>query len=563
MLTHLQIRNLAVIDEVDLDLEPGFTVLTGETGAGKSMLVDALALALGERADSSSVRPGAQRAEILATFDITNRRDIAAWLRERDLDIDRAAECQLRRVVTSEGRSRGYLNGQTVPIEMLRDLGEQLVEICGQHAHQSLRHRAAQRALLDAHGGHDALVAAMAAAHGAWRTADTRLRALDGSRREREARCELLRHQVRELQALNLQPGEPEALEQEHRLLANRERIASGLDVCLTRLYDAEHSAAHDDIGASRRELGALSELDPLLAPAAALLEQTEIQVAEAVELIRKRLAALEHDPSRQEEIEARLAAVQDLARKHRVRPEELPARAEAMANELAALIGSESHTAELRDQVAERRHAMLAAAARLTDARRQAVRSLAKAVNENLARLGMPSSEFAVRLEDLPAERPGPGGAEQVEFLVSTNSGHPPGPISRIASGGELSRLSLAIQLTAMTALGTRTLVFDEVDAGIGGGVAEIVGQSLKRLSRGTQVLCVTHLPQVASQADGHLAVSKFSTGGQTRTAIKVLDTEARVEEIARMLGGVRITERTRAHASEMLATARRRRAG
>jgi DNA repair protein RecN (Recombination protein N) len=560
VLTHLQIRNLAVIDEVELDLRSGFTVLTGETGAGKSMLVDALALAIGSRGDSTSIRPGAQRAEVLASFDITGRPDVAAWLRERDFDL--ASECQLRRVLTSEGRSRGYLNGQTVPIELLRDLGEQLVEICGQHAHQSLRQRPAQRSLLDAHGGHGALVAAMAEAHDAWRSADARLRALEGAGQDREARRELLEHQVRELQALNPQPGEPQALEQEHLLLTNRERIARGLIACLNSLYDAEQSAAQDDIGVSRREIGALLMLDPLLAPAAALLEQAQIQVIEAADLLRERLTALEHDPARQDQIETRLAAVQDLARKHRVPAEDLPARTHALAEELAALSGGESQLPGLRDTVAERRADMLAAASQLSAARRKAARSLAKAVTGQLAGLGMPSGQFTLKLDELPAEQIGPGGAEQVEFLVSTNPGHPPGPISRVASGGELSRLSLAIQLTAMTALGTPTLVFDEVDAGIGGGVAEIVGQSLKSLSHSRQVLCVTHLPQVASQADQHLVVNKVNAAGQTRTIIATLDAGSQVEEIARMLGGVKITERTRAHASEMLASARRRRA-
>lgn len=560
MLSHLQIRNLAVLDEVDLEFASGLTVFTGETGAGKSMLVDALALALGARADAAVVRPGAQRAEIIATFDIAGRADIAAWLRDRDLDA--TPECQLRRIVTSEGRSRGYLNGQSVPLEALRELGEQLVEICGQHAHQSLRHRSAQRALLDGHGGHEALLAATAAAHAAWKTAESARRACEVRGEDREARCELLSHQLRELEALNLQPGEIAILEGEQRLLANRERIATGLGAALLRLYDAEHSAAQDDVAASRRELELLGDLDSGLVAVAALLEQAQIQIAEAAETIRHRLASLEHDPARQEHIEARLSAAYELSRKHRVPVEELPARARDLAAELQRLSDGQTRLAELAAEAAERRQSLVRAAAALSRARLKAARSMARDVTTRLHQLGMPDARFEVRVQPLPDEELGASGADEVEFLVTTNPGIDPGPVSRVASGGELSRLSLAIQVVAMAAHGTPTLIFDEVDAGVGGRVAEIVGQSLKSLSSGRQVLCVTHLPQVASQADRHLGLSKHSDGAHTRTEVRLLTGRERVEEIARMLGGLRITDKTRAHAGEMLAMAGERRA-
>jgi DNA repair protein RecN (Recombination protein N) len=561
LLTHLQIRNLAVLDEVELELGQGFTALTGETGAGKSMLVDALALALGERADSSAVRSGADRAEINASFDISSRADISVWLQERDFDA--SADCQLRRVVTSEGRSRGYLNGQSVPLETLRDLGEQLVEICGQHAHQSLRQRGAQRALLDAHGRHDALLGAMSAAHAAWSAVEAERDALSNATQDREARRELLAHQVRELTALNLQPGESEALELEHRLLANRERIATGLNTVLLRLHDAEQSSAQDTVGVSRRELDVLARLDPLLEPATDLLQQAAVQIQEAAEMIRRRLAALEHDPAHQTEVESRLATVQELARKHRIRPDELPARTALLMAELERLTGSDARLEQLGQQASRLRREMLTAAAQLSRARQAAASSFAAAVTAHLRKLGMPHAEFQVHLAAAPEHQLSAAGAEQVEFMATTNAGQSVGPVTRVASGGELSRLSLAIQAVAMTAHGTPTLIFDEVDAGIGGGVAEIVGQSLKTLSHARQVLCVTHLPQVASQAQQHIVISKISAGGTTRTTIRHLKGRERVEEIARMLGGLKITDRTRAHAREMLASAERRRAG
>lgn len=561
MLSRLHIRNLAVLDEVETELHAGFNALTGETGAGKSMLVDALALALGSRADSGAVRSGAEKAEVTAVFDLDAAHDVRAWLCARDLDGE--DECQLRRVITAEGRSRGYINGQPVPLEQLRELGSRLVEICGQHAHQSLLARAAQRDVLDAHGRHGQLVAEVADAWARWQALETERRTLLEAQADRLARRELLAYQIGELRALALQPGEIEALEQEQVVLANAGRIRAGVGQALDRIYDADEGSAHALLGSAAREITALAHLDPALAQPAAALAQVLVQVADTANELRHRLEALEHDPGRQDAVESRLAAAQELARRQRSTPEALWQRLAAAESELGTIDASDERLGQIAAEAARQADVFAEASGRLHRARCQAADSLATAVTANLRELGMPGATFRIHVEALAPGQAGPSGADLVEFQVTTGAGQPPGPMARIASGGELSRLSLAIQAVAMAAHGAPTLVFDEVDAGIGGGVAEIVGQSLRRLSTGRQVLCVTHLAQVASQADHHFAVSKVSGTRSTRTGIRELKGNDRVEEIARMLGGVTLTERTRAHAREMLASARPRQAG
>lgn len=563
MLTRLHVRNLAVLDEVELEFEGGFTALTGETGAGKSMLVDALALALGERADSLAVRTGAQRAEVTAVFAVAGGSEAARWLAERDL-AGEDNECQLRRVVTAEGRSRAYVNGQQVPVEQLRELGGQLVEICGQHAHQSLASRAAQREIVDAHGNTQGLLAGYAQAWAAWTAVERERAELERTRRERDDRRELVRFQLGELEALALRPGELAELEQERDLLANAGRITAGLGAALERVFDAEEGSANDAIGAALREVDPLASLDPRLGDAVSALEQARIHLAEAAEQLRRRLDAIEHDPARLDAVEARLATAEELARKHRTSPAALGELARALGEEAALLASSDARDTEIARDAQARRAALAQAAAALHAARAAAAESLAKEVGANLARLGMPGAALQVRVDAVSLEQAGPAGADQVEFLVTTNAGQAAGPVARVASGGELSRLSLAIQLVALAERGPGTLIFDEVDAGVGGGVAEIVGDSLRKLSTRRQVLCVTHLPQVASLARHHFAIAKATAGGATRTTVTGLRGEERVEEVARMLGGVKITERTREHAREMVGGGgRRRRAG
>lgn len=552
MLTQLQIHNLAVVDEVDLEFESGFTTLTGETGAGKSILVGALALALGERADSRAIRPGTDRCEITAAFDLRQRPDLIHWLADNDLDEDDG--CIVRRIVTAEGRSRGYINGRSVSMQTLRALGEQLVDICGQQSHQSLRHTGVQRDLLDDYGGHATLAAEMDTEFSRWQAVQTELDALTQVRQQKSERQDLLNYQVGELRALNLQPGEIEDLEKRHRIAANSLRIADGVSEALQKLYEADASAAYTTISAVKHDLGELAQLDEQLAPVSDLLAEAEILVSEAAESLRHRLGQLDHDPRLQQQLEQRIADIHELAHKHRVKPDALTELLDELAQELTTLEHSDERLRELTDEVTAHRKQMDITAEALTEARQAAAAALGEQVSENMQKLGMPGGYFRADLQPNADGKTGPHGADRIRFVATANPGHEPGPLAQVASGGELSRLNLAIQVVTMARNAVPTLIFDEVDAGIGGGVAEIVGNRLRDLSRRRQVLCVTHLPQVASQADYQLRVTKISDGRSTRTSVKGLTEPERIEEIARMLGGVDITPRTRAVAADML---------
>lgn len=561
VLSHLHIRNLAVVDEVELDLSAGLTAVTGETGTGKSILVDALTLALGSRADSRAVRPGGDRCEVTAHFDLDARPHILDWLKAHELDDD--DDCILRRVVTAEGRSRGYINGRSVTAQSLRELGEQLVDISGQHAHQSLLSRSVQRAILDGLGKHEGLLQAMQEAFGAWQKAKLELEALATASADRQQREELLRYELQELTALNPAQGEFELLEAEQRLLANSVRIADGVNLALQLLYEADESSARDAIQAALGELGGLCEVDRALADPAQLLAEANILITEAAESLRRRLGSIEHDPARLAQVDRRIASIQELARKHRVQPNELPAARERIARQVQDMEHHDERLLELAAREESCRLEMLCAASQLSQARNSAAATMSQQVTENMQQLGMRGGSLAVSIAALDECRMGPLGADLVDFRVSTNPGQQPGLLRSVASGGELSRISLAIQVAALGHGDVPTLIFDEVDAGVGGRVAEIVGQQLSRLSRVRQIVCITHLPQVASQADQHLWVSKASDASTARTAVRQLSGAERLEEIARMLGGIEITARTRAHAEEMLNTGATRRAG
>jgi DNA repair protein RecN (Recombination protein N) len=554
MLVQLQIRDLAVIEEVTLDLAGGFTALTGETGAGKSILVDALALALGERGDAQAIRAGAARLEVLATFEIDGRSAAGRWLADNELADDGGA-CLLRRVVGADGRSKAWINGRPVPVQSLRDLSATLVDICGQQDYQSLRHRAIQRTVLDDLAGHGELLEQLRTAHEAWTGAVAAVEQLTAAQRDRESRLELLGFQVRELSALKPQAGEFARLEQEHTTLAHRLRIGAALERALARAYDDEDASAQSALGAARRALDEVLRFDPELAAPLALLAEAEAQVGEAADLLRHRLGSLDPDPGRETELADRLAALRDSARKHRCTPDDLPGLLARLEEELAALTGGEVTVERLALAAAKRRQELEALAGRVSAGRHAAARSLAATVTRNIATLGMPGGRFEVRVSALADGAIAAHGGDDVEFLVTTNAGQPPAAMNRVASGGELSRLNLAIQVAATARNGAPTQVFDEVDAGVGGAVAEMVGRRLRELSDRRQVLCITHLPQVATLAEHQVNVSKATRAGRTTTLVRQLDEAERVEETARMLGGVKITEQTRAHAREMLA--------
>lgn len=554
MLTQLAIRDFAIIEQLELDFSAGLSVLTGETGAGKSILVDALGLVLGDRADADVIRAGAERAEISAEFGIGKLPAVRTWLDAHELSADGA--CILRRVIARDGRARGQINGRSMPLQLLRELGEQLVDIHGQHEHQSLLRPAAQLALLDEFAGHPELLAQVTRLHADWKATQERLLELRSAAQQRDTRLELLRHQVAELEALGLQPGEIAGLDEEHRRLANSGKLMAGAQAALNSLYENEEASACQLTHQALTALAALTELDPLLKPTCELLQNAEIQLAEASDSLRRYLSAADLDPHRLEQVENRLGAIHDVARKHHVEAEDLPALLEKLRAELRGVENAEVTLQELETEYARLSNRYREVAAQLSDQRRHAAGILAGKVAAIMRELGMPGGRFAIEVNSDP-ERFAPQGSDNAEFQVSANPGQPLKPLARVASGGELSRIALAIQVVTARASATPCLIFDEVDAGIGGGVAEIVGRYLRSLGASRQVLCVTHLAQVASQAHQHIRVLKQTRGQATATRIEVLDRKSRVEELARMLGGVEITATTRKHASEMMARA------
>jgi DNA repair protein RecN (Recombination protein N) len=555
MLTHLQIRDFAIIDAVELELRAGLTVLTGETGAGKSILVEALQLLAGGRAGAEVVRHGAERAEVSATFDLAKvPRELKQWLEEQS--IASGSELIVRRVVGSDGRSRAYLNGQSVPVQLLREAGNILIDIHGQHEFQSLTRSASQRELLDGYGDLTASVDQVGIAHRVWQELLNQTLELDRRAHDRDAKLDLLRYQMQELSALQLQPGEADALAEERGRLANRGRLVSGTQAARGELYENDAGSAHAAISRALLSLRSLAALDGKLGAVVPLLEEAIIQVREAARELEHYGETLEVDAARQEEVERRLAAMEELARKHRVAPQQLPEHAQALQAELNSLERADMDLATLRKDLAAALEAYRVQAQQLSNKRRASARGLVRDITTRMQTLGMSGGRFEADVTPAVNADPAQHGIDQIDFRVSANPGQPPRALAKVASGGELARLSLAVQVSC-AADQTRSMVFDEVDAGIGGAVAEIVGRELRALGARGQVLCVTHLPQVACQAHHHLRVLKLTDGRTTRTTLTELTADDRVEELARMLGGVEVSERAREHAREMLAAA------
>jgi len=555
MLTHLQIRDFAIIDAVELELHPGLTVLSGETGAGKSILVEALQLIAGGRAGAEVVRHGAERAEVSATFDLSRApRELKQWLVEQS--IGSATELTVRRVVASDGRSRAYLNGQSVPVQLLREAGSILVDIHGQHEFQSLTRSAAQRELLDGYAGLTGAVDQVGIAHRVWLELLNRTLALDSKARDRDARLELLRYQVQELEALQVKPGESEALAEEHARLANRGRLAAGIRAALGELYENEGASAHAAVSRALTSLRALAALDARLGAVLPMLEEASIHVRETARELGHYGESLDVDQTRQEQVERRLAAIEELARKHRVALPELAALRGRLGEELAGLERADSDLATVRKELATALESYRVQARELSNKRLAAARTFARDISARMQTLGMAGGRFEADVTQDGNADPAQHGIDQIEFRVTANPGQPPRALAKVASGGELARLSLAVQVSGASDE-SRCMVFDEVDAGIGGAVAEIVGRELRTLAERGQVLCVTHLPQVASQAHHQLRVAKLTDGRTTRTTLTALSAEDRVEELARMLGGIEVTAKAREHARDMLAAA------
>jgi DNA repair protein RecN (Recombination protein N) len=552
MLTHLQIRDFAIIDAVELDLRPGLTVLTGETGAGKSILVDALQLLAGGRAGAEVVRHGSERAEISGTFDLAKApRELKQWLEEQS--VGDGTELIVRRVVSADGRSRGYLNGQSVPLLLLREAGNILIDIHGQHEFQSLTRPAAQRELLDGYGELTTLVSQTGIAHRVWLELLNRTLELETAARDRDAKRELLRYQVSELDALRVQAGEVDALAEEHARLANRGRLAEGTQAALGELYENEGVSAHAAVSRALQSLRALAALDTKLGAVLRMLEDASIHVREAARELEHYRESLDVDAARQDEVERRLAAIEELARKHRVAPAELLARGQQLHAELESLERADTDLAVLRRELAAALEGYRRQAQELSGKRVAAARALARDISARMQTLGMAGGRFEADVAQNGNTEPARHGVDSIEFRVTANPGSPPRALAKVASGGELARLSLAVQVSC-AAEQSRCMIFDEVDAGIGGAVAEIVGRELRALGARGQVLCVTHLPQVACQAHHHLRVTKFTDGRTTRTSLTELTADDRVEELARMLGGIEVTARARDHARDML---------
>ena len=560
MLTRLHVRNFAIVDQIEVEFAAGMTVLTGETGAGKSILVDALGLVLGERGSAQAVRPGARRAEFSADFDVTALPQVGAWLAERSLDAD--GDCILRRVIGADGRSRAYINGNSVPVQQLKTIGEYLVDIHGQHFHQSLGRKSVQRDLLDFYGGLLEARSATSAAYEAWQGLDSEMRELLDADADRESRLDLLEFQLAELESLALGDGEFDDLVDERRRLQNRGRLAEGAAGALEALMDAEPGNANSALAEAARGVNALLEYDRDLEAAAQLIESAAIQVGEAATELRRYADSIDMDPARHDEVEERLDAIRAAARKHRVEPGELPALAIRLAAERDDLASAGERGKELEKSVAAARKKYVELAGDLGTRRREAAASLSQEVSTAMHGLGMPGGTFETALDALEIDAARAHGLDDIEFRLSANPGQPLMPLAKVASGGELSRMSLAIQVIGSGGSDIPTMVFDEVDSGVGGGVAEMVGRRLAELGRDRQVLCVTHLPQVAALADQHFRIAKVTDGKATRTTARALGKDERIEELARMLGGVEITGKTLEHAAEMLEGARKKRA-
>lgn len=553
MLESIQIRNFAIIDSLQLELESGLSALTGETGAGKSILLDAIKLAAGDRADSDSLRNGAERAEIAVCFRLEQSPRVRDWLSDNELDAD--GECLIRRVLYRNGRSKAFINGSNATLAQLRQLCDMLIDIHGQHEHQSLQQAPVQRQLLDAFIGDPDLIDRVRDSYRHYRDLRQRLQQLRSGSQEREQRIDLLRLYCAELDSLALADGEFEKMQQDYRRLANAGKLLASTGEILGRLYDDEQSNVQAALSQCARELAELAASDAKLDEILELVNAALIQVEEASAGIRDYRDGIELDSGGLESLNERIAMAQNLARKHRVEAGDLPTLQDQLQRELETLDSDSYDIDALEKEAGESLESYRFNAAELSARRRQTAAMLSEQITQVMQQLGMDGGHFLIEVES--AEEASAHGSDTIRYLVSANPGQPPKPLSRVASGGELSRISLAIQVIMSESSQIPTLIFDEVDSGVGGAIAEIVGKKLRLLGHDRQVLCVTHLAQVASQAHHHFRVEKSSFDNDTRTAVFALDADERREEIARMLGGVTITEQSRAHASEMIASA------
>lgn len=552
MLCHLHISNFAIVRALEIDWATGMSTITGETGAGKSIAIDALSLCLGERADATVVRPGADKADVVATFDISKLTAAKDWLQQQDLLMGN--ECIVRRVVSAEGRSRGYINGVQVPAQQLKLLGQHLLAIHGQHAHQLLQKADYQRQLLDAFTAKPDLLQQTKQSYRYWQQLQQECTELKQSQQQRDAQRQLLEYQVAELDQFAPQTDEFAQLETEHNRLSHGNTLLSQSQQCLQQLYDGDDQTIYRALSQVSQQLEQLVQLDPALADVQQMLNDALMQTDEASRELRRYADKVELDPERLQFIDERLGMWLNLSRKHQVSYDALPALHEQLSQQLAELTHSDSRLNELELAITQAEKVYQTAAAHLTAARTQAAAELSTLISHNMHELSMANARFAINVQNLPLAQASAGGLDQVSFDVSTNPGQPLQPLSKVASGGELSRISLAIQVILADKITTPTLIFDEVDVGISGPVAAGVGRLLRQLGQTTQIICVTHLPQVASQGHQQLFVEKYTDGQATETRMRQLTDEERIQEIARLLAGENISANALANARELL---------
>lgn len=552
MLTQLTISNFAIVRELDIDFQQGMTAITGETGAGKSIAIDALGLCLGSRTEADMVRRGANRADLCARFSLKDTPAALRWLEENQLD--EGAECLLRRVIGSDGRSRGFINGTAVPVSQLRELGQLLIQIHGQHAHQLLLKSDHQKTLLDGYAGEQPLMQQMASQYRAWHQSCRQLAQHQQLAQERAARAELLNYQLKELNEFAPVAGEFELIDEEYKRLANSGQLLSTSQQALDILAEAEECNLQSQLYNVRHLMSELLSMDEKLSGVQTMLEEASIQISEAYDELRHYCDRLDLDPNRLYELEQRISRQISLARKHHITPEELPDYHQKLLNEQQSL-DEQSDSQELLQQAVAHHHQQALATARTLHDRRVAyAQELCTLITHSMHALSMPHGQLAIAVE-FNENSLTETGADRIDFRVSTNPGQPLQPLAKVASGGELSRIALAIQVITARKMETPALIFDEVDVGISGPTAAVVGQLLRQLGESTQVMCVTHLPQVAGCGHHHFFVSKNTDGEMTETHMQPLDKRARLQELARLLGGSEVTRNTLANAKELLA--------
>ncbi|WP_049294115.1 DNA repair protein RecN [Franconibacter helveticus] len=552
MLAQLTISNFAIVRELEIDFHAGMTAITGETGAGKSIAIDALGLCLGGRAEADMVRQGASRADLCARFSLKDTPAALRWLEENQLED--GSECLLRRVISNDGRSRGFINGTAVPLSQLRELGQLLIQIHGQHAHQLLLKPEHQKTLLDGYAGETTLTQQMAAAYRQWHQSCRDLALHQQLSQERAARAELLHYQLKELNDFNPQAGEFEQIDEEYKRLANSGQLLSTSQQALHLLADGEDANLQSQLYSIRNLVTDLIGMDDKLSGVLDMLEEAAIQITEASDELRHYCDRLDLDPNRLYELEQRISRQINLARKHHISPEELPAFHQKLLDEQQQLDDQADCLETLTLAVNNHHQQAMKVARQLHESRVAYARELSGLITDSMHSLSMPHGKLTIDVafeeNHLTAE-----GADRIDFRVSTNPGQPLQPLAKVASGGELSRIALAIQVITARKMETPALIFDEVDVGISGPTAAVVGKLLRQLGESTQVMCVTHLPQVAGCGHHHFFVSKETDGAMTETHMQPLDKRARLQELARLLGGSEVTRNTLANAKELLA--------